>query len=109
MTHDELTERAKRWLAGRMRCRCVLIEAWTEREIADAIGWTRHRDYPGSHLVEVKTSASDFCRDQRKHQRTGRQAGAVNDNSLSGIPDRGVPFQISSDGAAGVISDEQNS
>jgi hypothetical protein len=63
MTHAELVIRAERWLRNSMRCGVVLTEASGGGiEIPDAIGWTGRF----SHLVECKTSRSDFLADRRK-------------------------------------------
>ncbi|RLC67765.1 MAG: hypothetical protein DRH97_04405 [Chloroflexi bacterium] len=62
MTHDELIERAIKWLYGTERCWAVLSEVHSNaREIPDAIGW----QFGGrvSILVECKTSRSDFFAD----------------------------------------------
>ena len=63
MTHDELVERAARWL--RVDCRCGLIAtepASTAEETPDAIGWR----YGRTTLVECKTSRGDFRADATK-------------------------------------------
>lgn len=63
MTHDELVERAERWLRNTIGCGVVLTEAsGAYPEIPDAIGWKGNSSY----LVECKTSKSDFKRDQKK-------------------------------------------
>lgn len=64
--HDELVQRAAKWLRGSCGCSTVLTElrAFTgSGECPDAVGW--RSDY--SILVECKTSRSDFKADQRKH------------------------------------------
>jgi hypothetical protein len=72
MTHDELVERAVRWLKGTRRCPVVLSEAGMGLEIPDAIGW----EYGGrSILVECKVSRSDFLRDQKKSFRYYSDSG----------------------------------
>lgn len=73
MTHDELVERAVRWLRRRRRCPVVFAELATHAgETPDAIGW-----YEGfSILIECKTSRSDFHRDKKKRH---RQAAKVLD------------------------------
>lgn len=65
MKHDELVERAERWLRNSLHCSVVLTElkAYTVHgEIPDAVGWTSWR----SVLVECKTSRSDFSADKKK-------------------------------------------
>ena len=65
MTHDELVERATRWLKGTMSCGVVLCEVvGGGYEQPDAIGWK----HGGRHsiLVECKTSRSDFRKDLKK-------------------------------------------
>ena len=63
MTHDELVERAAKWLRKTKKCSVVLTElTGGGSEIADAIGW-----YVGySILVEAKASLSDFRSDRKK-------------------------------------------
>lgn len=65
MTHDELIERACRWLANTMRCGLVLAEPRAQlcREQPDAIGWTPRGL---SILVECKVSVDDFRADRHK-------------------------------------------
>lgn len=73
-THDELVGRACRWLLNSKRCYSVLAEreAWSTGERADAIGW----EFWASHLVECKTSLSDFYADRSKRcRRAARQLG----------------------------------
>ena len=63
MTHDELCERAARWLRNTKKCAFVLREAVSQvSETPDAIGWR----YGRSVLVECKTSLSDFMADRKK-------------------------------------------
>lgn len=69
MTHDELCKRAERWLRGTMRC-CVVIREAGGWETPDALGWGN-----GSHLVECKTSRSDFAADLKKPFRIHPQRG----------------------------------
>lgn len=62
-THDELVQRAVRWLKRHHKCSIVYAEIVTGRpETPDAIGWRMGF----SRLVEVKVSRSDFFRDRRK-------------------------------------------
>jgi len=65
MTHDQLVQRAKRWLRGTGGCRIVVTEfvAGEVGEIPDAMGWG-HRGQ--SILIECKTSRSDFFADKNK-------------------------------------------
>lgn len=88
MTHDELVERAVRWLKkpaskwfgtkqwSRTGCGVVVPELVTySGEIPDAIGWVAS-GY--SYAIECKTSLADFNRDREKpRHRTGSpHAGA---------------------------------
>ncbi len=69
MNHDDLVARAARWLKGTQKCLWVLTESmagFVYDESADAIGWDR---YGLSHLIECKTSQSDFARDKHKEFR----------------------------------------
>lgn len=68
MTHEELCERARRWLAGTRRCEPVFSNAASCDEIPDAIGWSSHYGWRGSTVVECKTSVSDFYADRRKYR-----------------------------------------
>jgi len=76
VTHDELVERAVKWLRGRHKCRVVFAEITTyARSIPDAIGW-RSLGHPCCILVECKTSRADFKRDAIKpSHRSGRVLG----------------------------------
>lgn len=69
MTHDELVERAARWLKSK-GCSLVFQEMVTlQSETPDAIGW---RDSGAtSYLVECKASRSDFHADKNKSFRRG--------------------------------------
>ncbi len=67
MTHEELCERARRWLAGSRRCNPVFSGIASCDEIPDAIGWSSCYGWRGSTVVECKTSLSDFRADQRKY------------------------------------------
>jgi hypothetical protein len=68
MTHDELCERAARWLRNTRRCRLVLREVVSYAgEIPDAIGWQASTGF--SIMVECKTSRGDFHRDAHKWAR----------------------------------------
>jgi hypothetical protein len=73
MTHDEVTERAERWLRNTKRCGVVLTEFGSSSpEIPDAIGWAWGGRW--SYLVECKTSKSDFYADKKKPGRCGLRA-----------------------------------
>lgn len=63
-THDELVERAARWLRNSRACFPVFAErgCWAVSEIPDTIGWCSS----GSILVECKRSLSDFYSDGQK-------------------------------------------
>lgn len=64
MTHADLVARAVRWLRSRHRCPVVFAEMTTRLPVTpDAIGFLRSGI---SHLVECKTSRSDFRADQKK-------------------------------------------
>ena len=68
MTHDELCDRAVRWLSKTRRCRIVLREVVSYAvEIPDAIGWRASTGW--SYLVECKVSRADFLRDAKKYGR----------------------------------------
>ncbi|MCP3961358.1 MAG: hypothetical protein GY719_26215 [bacterium] len=74
MTHDELVERAARWLRNTRKCAAVFTEpiAWKVREVPDAIGF----DASGrSIVVECKTVRSDFHGDQQKVSRRSARNG----------------------------------
>lgn len=68
MTHAQLCDRARVWLAGSARCQFAFVEFSTQLiEIPDAIGLRNSgRD---SILVECKASRADFLRDHKKRHR----------------------------------------
>jgi hypothetical protein len=71
--HQELVERAMRWLETTRKCMLVVGEvgAWSTNEFPDAIGW-KPDGY--SILVECKVTRSDFHNDKRKSsRRTGKE------------------------------------
>ena len=68
MTHDQLCERAKRWLSGTRRCNPVFSNCASCAEIPDAIGWSSSHQWRGSTVIEVKTSIADFYADKKKYQ-----------------------------------------
>lgn len=68
MTHDNLIERAEKWLRNSLHCRIVLKEltAYTKSgETPDAIGFRLMETI----LIECKTSKADFYADRRKRSR----------------------------------------
>jgi hypothetical protein len=67
MTHEELCERARRWLSGSRRCDPVFSNIASCREIPDAIGWSGSYQWQGSTVVECKTSVADFHADKAKY------------------------------------------
>ncbi len=73
MTHDQLVERAVRWLLGTRRCAIALRECggyhFYCHDQPDAIGWLSNSE---SVVVECKTSVSDCYADRRK---TAEQKG----------------------------------
>lgn len=75
MTHEDLCERAKRWLSGTRKCEPVFSQCASCQEIPDAIGWSSCWKFHGSNVVECKTSVSDFYADQRKYVRYKDQFG----------------------------------
>lgn len=63
-THEDLVEIAARWLQNHHRCGLVITEMGSGcAECPDAIGWVSGGM---SHLVECKTSRSDFLADRDK-------------------------------------------
>ena len=68
MTHDELVERAGRWLRNTRQCKIVLLEAKPPScdEHPDAIGWLSNGE---SLVVECKASLDDLRRDANKRWR----------------------------------------
>ena len=67
MTHEELCERARRWLSGTRRCDPVFSNIASCREIPDAIGWSSSWKARGSTVIECKTSRADFVADHQKY------------------------------------------
>lgn len=76
LSHDELVSRVVRWLRKTRGCGVAFAEIVTYAPlIPDAIGWK----WGGGecHLVECKTSRSDFKADEKKqHKRWGRTPGS---------------------------------
>lgn len=63
MTHNDLVERAVKWLRNTKNCKVVFAEIVTSaHSIPDAIGWKNGR----SVLVECKRTRSDFFNDGKK-------------------------------------------
>ena len=90
MNHDDLVERAARWLAGSKKCSIVITEMGSAAsEIPDAIGWN------GAHstLVECKTSKSDFKNDKWKIGRRDPKYGMGNKRYYL-VPPELVDFAI---------------
>jgi hypothetical protein len=78
MTHNELTEKAAKWLVKHdanitiPNCPLVYSELKTaSREIPDVIGFNSS----SSVVLEIKTSRSDFLRDADKHFRIHPELG----------------------------------
>lgn len=72
MTHAEVVEIARLWLARRWRCQIVVTELGAAGgEVADAIGWQGHDSY----LVECKVSRADFAADHDKPFRVNPDRG----------------------------------
>jgi hypothetical protein len=65
-THEELCERARRWLHGTRRCNPVFSNLASCGEVPDAIGWASAYKWYGSTVIECKTSVSDFYADKKK-------------------------------------------
>ena len=67
MTHDELCERAYRWLLGAGKCNFALMEpgSMANSELPDAIGWSDGL----STVIECKASRQDFYADKKKPHR----------------------------------------
>ena len=82
MTHRDLVHRAVRWLRSRHKCRAVFAELQLEGEHPDVLGWS---GFGNSHLVEVKTSRSDFRRDRHK-VRSRRPEGAMGNQRWYFVP-----------------------
>lgn len=70
MTHDELVQRAGRWLRNTVKCSVVLLDGQAFSaygEMPDAIGF--YGWWGWSVMVECKTSLNDFYADKRKRTR----------------------------------------
>lgn len=76
VTHAELVQRAVRWISKSQGCGVYFAELSTyASSIPDVIAWK----WGGGicHLVECKTSRSDFLRDEKKgHRRRGKTPGS---------------------------------
>ncbi len=68
MTHDELVDRAARWLLNTRRCKVVIHGAKpiSCREHPDVIGWLPQGQ---SIVIEAKISSNDYRADWRKQWR----------------------------------------
>ena len=66
MVHEQLCERARRWLRGTRRCDPVYSRNASCAEIPDAIGWSSCYRWCGSTVIECKASLSDFYADKSK-------------------------------------------
>ena len=69
MTHDDLVDRAARWLLNSFGSKLVIVNAkpWSCREHPDAIGWNQAGE---SVVVECKVSLEDFRAERNKPWRT---------------------------------------
>lgn len=85
MTHDELCERARRWLSGTRQCNPVFSNCASCSEIPDAIGWASRWNWHGSQVVECKTSVGDFYADKQKYIRFKDKYGYIARQSLKQI------------------------
>lgn len=68
MTHNELVQRAEKWLRNSLHCRVVFCEldAYTRSgEIPDAIGFRE----ASTIIVECKATLNDFYADRKKRSR----------------------------------------
>ncbi|OEU66205.1 MAG: hypothetical protein BA863_09185 [Desulfovibrio sp. S3730MH75] len=73
LNHTDLTFRAEKWLVNSVGCNFAFRDLGSHNaEIPDAIGW---RDGWASHLVECKTSRSDFLADKKKWFRRNPDMG----------------------------------
>ena len=75
MTHDELIDRGRRWLASggkHAACPVVITDMTTgASETPDVLGWNGKQ----SILIEAKTSRADYRADQKKYFRRMPSAG----------------------------------
>lgn len=73
LNHEQLRQRAVKWLVGTKHCTVVLSEIHSVAvQIPDAIGWQASR----SILVECKVSRADFqCDKDKQHYRVGATPG----------------------------------
>ena len=77
MTHDELVERAVKWLKSTGRCGVAVPELVTYcDESPDAIGWRSEGQI--CVLIECKASRSDFLSDKKKFFRKHPEEGVGN-------------------------------
>lgn len=71
-SHSELVKIAREWLRGTRKCTVVVAEISTAGcESPDAIGWYG----TSTHLVECKSSRSDFLADRKKLPRVHPSVG----------------------------------
>ena len=78
-SHDQLCERARRWLSGTRRCDPVFSGIASCAEIPDAIGWSSCGQWYGSTVIECKTSRTDFYADKKKSSVWRPKAGPDSD------------------------------
>ncbi len=73
MTHDELVDRAEKWLRGTAGCQVTFNDGMRAaiNEQPDAIGWRNGR----SILIECKVSRGDFLADHKKPFRQNPEQG----------------------------------
>jgi len=93
MTHADLVKRAEKFLLNTIKCRFVLKKLVCYNatgEIPDAIGWK----YDGSHMIECKTSRSDFFADKKKFFRQHRWLGIGNYRYYMTIPELVTPEEV---------------
>jgi hypothetical protein len=65
-THQQLCDRALRWLSGTRRCEPVFAGIASCSEVPDAIGWSSCYAHEGSTVIECKISRSDFYAERKK-------------------------------------------
>lgn len=93
MTHADLVERAEKFLLNTVRCYFVLKELVcynSTGEVPDAIGWR----YNESHMIECKTSRSDFFADKKKFFRRRKWLGVGNYRYYMTLPELIMPEEI---------------
>lgn len=87
MTHDDLVERAARWLKNSRKCCVVTTETESAGtvEIPDAVGWHRNGT---STLIECKVNRSDFTGDRHRRDGGGKVSGRRRRRGYGGIGTR---------------------